>query len=33
LTDVLDAFALVALMLDEPAATEVEAIPRRGTRS
>jgi len=30
LTDVLDAFALVALMLDEPAAPEVEALLRRG---
>lgn len=30
MTDVLDAFALVALMLDEPAAAEVEALLRRG---
>jgi PIN domain nuclease of toxin-antitoxin system len=29
-TDVLDAFALVALIRDEPAAPEVEAILRRG---
>jgi len=30
LTDVLDAFALVALARDEPAAAEVEALLRRG---
>ena len=30
MTDILDAFALVALMLDEPAAPEVEALLRRG---
>lgn len=30
MTTVLDAFALVALMLDEPAAAEVEALLRRG---
>lgn len=30
MTDVLDAFALVALALDEPAAAEVEALLRRG---
>jgi predicted nucleic acid-binding protein len=30
LTDVLDAFALVALVRDEPAAAEVEALLRRG---